>query len=1671
VNPSQLFPNPPYPASRSSPEQAELFYQPLLSSYLDGPGIVPRPWLDDEIRDRLARPTCRYVLIIGEPGAGKTGYMAELARSNPGWLRYFVRLDSTTPLSSSDAVSMMLRIGHQLAHLRPEVFDPELLEIEVEQRIEQAGPGASVVGVKIDDLRVSPFYRTAIRVQQKVTTLEGGMAGIEIARATAEPRLLEVDTLSHLALLDPAGVLARKSPGSEIVILIDALDEVINTRSTNTVLDWLETSEAPPANIRFVLTSRPHARLRTLESVRGDSLEIVRLEERSDLVTTDVRSFATRLFEDTRALERSPQVNRELAITSLARTAQGNFAYLTAYARSLRAALASGSVEQVAELLEFETLPSGLPQLYAAFARRMRRQIEALGYLEIESPRGPGDETVLAWEGVGQRLLGLLSVAFAPLTQGQLITLGGIRVWESAVSSVLQTLAPFLDEGPSGWKLFHSSVGEFLTSAEQQGQADVSLNPHEWHTRILRYYRGAGSWADVSWDKVDSYGLLHVAGHLAAISDEPTAVVELITPSLRAASKQRFLSDLPFRRTVETARASIRASKDVGLAVTDGIFLALVAAGLSEGAELLDPAVYGLMARLGRVEEALARAQVLESGTRKYRTLEAIWQCTPAGSRSALGPLDGIELLVGAAIEISPAATSIVGGQGYDLATCLSDAAVKMVRHDLNRALSLAEWADRYDRAEKATDAVLAEAAVTALPAKALELLNRMQEKRAATAVSAAEKASGTERDQLVAVAMAHLKQDETSTQLPLVARLIALLNRESSDTGRQSMQSLRTTMDQLLAESESSRSSWGVVSAAEILHDADSQLAMRVLRTCDRPEVDSLLADTLVDAARLWVAWGKPDEARLCLTKALDAYRALGWYGPAGNIAEAAGVAGVFDSTWREQLAQEAITLIQPELSQSDSMELSRVNGTLSTMVRSFREYDRPRALQAAHWMGGSWIPGAGWDSTDGRGGALAMIALDVVDKDPELAAKLLSECLADEKSSVHFGRTDSRWVPTGLFAQKQEAMPTAPGNLRAVNALAYLNNCVNYWASGRKWRYFHSPVEVLRSMEEVFPATASWARVVAACIPSVAAVDLDQAAAMTWWIADPAEQLPALAALARALESSDGQGEEKKNRRFPDLWMTMRANLADLPEYAPEADLHKIPQGPVLWYLDPTVRARFEAALLISRESDAFHVLPNTEDFWYLNDVLRAEALYNNLLDGVYSRLAPDEFARQMDAISDGYGRSDDLLRDLLEMAGSFALSINDRGRGRARLERIANPSIKATAQLLLVEFDHSGASSMGDEMLKVLASAEVSSMHQAHLAATGTLLCEASGQLEHRLLDWGLSQLDSADAFERCHGLSALAAVAPGERRASLVSQALSFSEQIGNVYMRNDALAGLLGSAVATGDGALIADILARLFDSGWTAFMDGLYRATPQIVDAAGPEIVDKMDAAMRRAQTVSATGPSPDPPLDHFDGVLPPLLREGVLRSAAERTSKMFGPYLSTFLDQTDVDPSLRWVQDSRIGRPDPDDEAFDRLHGSQSGLSVWLSDVGSAIWRMVDIRFLFNTPAEAATYHRERLQANSEGKPPLSEFPAVGEDCHVFGGAESIATTGAVSICMTSYYYVFRVGRVVVKLFAAQGQESAESLRPEHLRPLAERIVEKVNAAGLAGESVAGAA
>lgn len=253
--------------SPTQEERTSLFFEDLVASYVSQPRFQPRTWLAQRVQGFLDQPDCRFVLLTAEPGAGKTSFMAQLANEHRGWLRYFIRRSSTQPLSSGDARSFLFAIGHQLAASQPELFNPERLKLEVEQDVQENAEAGKTVGIQIDDLNVSPFFQTSLKVKQKVILQAGELVGISIRRAVIEERFLELDNLQALALFHPARALQRSGSQDKIIILVDALDELRFQPGGENILRWLVSCPELPANVRLVLSSRPDDEL--LAAFRG----------------------------------------------------------------------------------------------------------------------------------------------------------------------------------------------------------------------------------------------------------------------------------------------------------------------------------------------------------------------------------------------------------------------------------------------------------------------------------------------------------------------------------------------------------------------------------------------------------------------------------------------------------------------------------------------------------------------------------------------------------------------------------------------------------------------------------------------------------------------------------------------------------------------------------------------------------------------------------------------------------------------------------------------------------------------------------------------------------------------------------------------------------------------------------------------------------------------------------------------------------------------------------------------------------------------------------------------------------------------------------------------------------------------------------------------------------
>jgi hypothetical protein len=203
-----------------------------------------------------------------------------------------------------------------------------------------------------------------------------------------------------------------------------------------------------------------------------------------------------------------------------------------------------------------------LDGLYAHFVGLVRADVAALGALDTEDAGG----TVPAWEGAGARLLGVLSVARGWLTAEQLRAMAGIRVWPEDVIAVLARFRPFLDSAGDGMQLFHSSVGEYLTSPQALAEhPDLAVNAQRWHRSVARSYRGnAKSWRAVRWPAVDDYGLVHLAEHIVGDTGaEKTALLSLANPEFRAGLARRFGSDVLFKGVVELASHQLRDCADL----------------------------------------------------------------------------------------------------------------------------------------------------------------------------------------------------------------------------------------------------------------------------------------------------------------------------------------------------------------------------------------------------------------------------------------------------------------------------------------------------------------------------------------------------------------------------------------------------------------------------------------------------------------------------------------------------------------------------------------------------------------------------------------------------------------------------------------------------------------------------------------------------------------------------------------------------------------------------------------------------------------------------------------------------------------------------------------------------------------------------------------------------
>ncbi|MFF0293714.1 hypothetical protein ACFYST_10085 [Kitasatospora sp. NPDC004614] len=1110
----------------------------VISQYVDDPYFVHRAWLADLVEQAVSGDE-QWIVVEAATGAGKSGLVAQLAQAHPGWVCHFLRAGSRSALHGGDLEGFLLAVGHQLAFQRPELFDPQRLAIEIEQVSGEVGPGGRMVGLSVDDFVASPFLRTAVSVRQRADRLDGEMTAVRAGRITVEPRLLHPDNLAWLALFGPATVLAATAPEDRIVVVLDAVDEVADNHHGG-LLDWLVHGPQLPANVRFVVASRPHRTLDRLRHSRSGGVREVRIDPLDPRVHADARAYLAATFAEPRtagALARHGLDVEGFAL-ELADRSRGNFAYLVAYARAVMDQAAAPDDDALVRLLTLSEVPDSLQSLYRFLVGVVRSRVERLGtFLPAANADGVG--RVPAWEGVGQPILALLTVARAPLPSMALFRLAGLQVSRSDALNVLNRFASLLDNGPAGVQWFHSSFSEYLGSAQAaEPLAEDAVDCPHWHGRIVRHYRAqAPSWAEADWAVMDEYGLAHLPSHLV-LRDASAAhqVRELACEGYRQALRRATGGDRAFHDLLNLADEFPAQPGDLLGAVGTAFLTGTLRAHLQRRDGALAPHALELMAALGQVDHALDQLETIVPVQDQWHGLLRIYARASEQEREAHRSRLGTPRLLALARELmsQPEAVTVPAAQ------LVVELAAVLPTEDMAELLRLFEEipfppnSDPGTR-ERALAAVarrapLPDACRLAMecgshaPLVLLELAQRDEVfavgllRQAAALLTAAEPVPSRPLDHAwdshgvwrTLEAMARLAFPRDRQEFAYWLRLLEL-RFEAWNAARSS----RHESQAETGLSEPLESQWCAV--VEVLHGVAADFSVQVLEALE--ESDSSLWEPV---SRCWQELGHPQLAQAALRRGEAALEGLKRPAVIEGLCRLALLhRGAGRHEEAEALVDRALALAEEALvavRETPDMFGHAADGSLD-IVRALADWQPERALRIAR-EAPSWTPfGIRWPERNvDRASLMARVGLALLDTEPTRAEAILGE-IVGHPVDKRLGR--EAVTATGPGYELSGWQP--PSGERAfhnwlLDQVAYVHVVWNSFVENADKRWY-STVNDFYSGVQPPPGprltTAGWGRALrflAGCTPT----DPVAAAAHLERLLDPAERAVGLAQIS---------------------------------------------------------------------------------------------------------------------------------------------------------------------------------------------------------------------------------------------------------------------------------------------------------------------------------------------------------------------------------------------------------------------------------------------------------------------------------------------------------------------------------------------------------------------------
>jgi hypothetical protein len=630
---------------------SELFFRPIVERYVEVPRLVRREWLIGELMARIDDEACRLVMLTGEPGSGKSSIIAQIADRHRDWPVYFLRRDQRAVLEDPSAKSFLARIGLQLAAAKPELISTDRVEIVVEQEIGEVGPGGAAVAANVERVLASPFRDAAVHVKQTVRRRALGEVGaLRINELISDPRLLSVDDLRMMALVDPAQTLRRLRPEERLVVLVDALDEQPAAALDETIFDWLARTTIPD-NVRIIATSRSdEPRLARLADQHGAAFAQLTLDAEDPRVLEDVRTYALKLVVVPEVASGLADARRESEgfVESVIAKADGNLGYLDTLDRALtRGDLDNGAI---GELLSLSELPAGLNELHAFFLRQVRAGPGA-HMIRVRNATTGVSGVAEAWTVLFRPVIELLCVAHEPLTPSAIVALAAVPADVPAVATGIARLRHLLDLTPSGFRFYHGSIREFLvapTTAAEPTTAELHVDPIAAHRELASRLRAAAEdlWVDVPDQPTEQtrreYGRRHYIAHLCDGEWWDQLVSELDDGTygrhkIRAdPSGSEFCVDLDLVRTLASDG---RPPLEDGIGRLPELWrYSLLRLNLASDADRYPAEGYAALALAGEDEQAARLASLIPSPASRVTILCRVVEELCAANHAALAP-------------------------------------------------------------------------------------------------------------------------------------------------------------------------------------------------------------------------------------------------------------------------------------------------------------------------------------------------------------------------------------------------------------------------------------------------------------------------------------------------------------------------------------------------------------------------------------------------------------------------------------------------------------------------------------------------------------------------------------------------------------------------------------------------------------------------------------------------------------------------------------------------------------------------------------------------------------------------------------------------------------------------------------------------------------------------